>query len=57
MEPLAVDVSQGARLVTLSRSRFAQLLALGVIPSIKIGRSRRILIADLQSYLERLRDE
>jgi excisionase family DNA binding protein len=57
MDPIAVDVAHGAELLGLSRAKFAVLLAKKIIPSAKIGRSRRILVEDLKAYLERVRDE
>lgn len=55
MERLLVRPSEGAEMLAVSRARFYQLLASGVIPSVTLGRSRRIAYADLSTLVERLR--
>ena len=49
---LLVDVETAAGMLSLHRSRLFPLLARGVIRSIKIGRSRRISVAELQRFIE-----
>lgn len=39
----------------ISRARLYQLLAAGEIGSVKIGASRRVPLADLDAYVQRLR--
>lgn len=50
-EPLLLRVADAARLLSLSRSKVYKLMADGTLPSITIGRSRRILPEDLQRYV------
>jgi excisionase family DNA binding protein len=50
--PIAVTVSHAAELLDCSRQHIYNLLAAGVLPSVKLGRSRRIISADLIEYLE-----
>jgi len=46
---------EAARLLTISRSQLFELLALGEIESVKIGRLRRIPHDALVAYIKRLR--
>lgn len=43
----------GERL-SLSRAAIYRLIRRGTIPSVKIGRARRIRVADLQAFTDRL---
>lgn len=54
--PLLLTVPQVAASLRFSRARVYELVAAGVIPSIKIGRSRRIRVAALAAYLDGLAD-
>ena len=47
---------QAAEVLKISRSRLYELLRSGVLPSIKIGRSRRIERAALDELIGRLRE-
>jgi len=42
LEPILVTPEEAARLLGISRSRVFELLATGELPSLTIGRSRRI---------------
>lgn len=55
MEPLLMTVTEAAALVGISRARLYELLASGQVPSIKLGRSRRIALADLEAFVAALR--
>ena len=41
----------------LSRTRVYQLMQAGELASVKVGSSRRIPAADLETFVQRLRDE
>lgn len=58
MEKLLLRETEArAYLGDMSRSKFYELMGAGIIPSVKIGRSRRIAWVDLERYVERLRAE
>ena len=53
-EPLLLTVEEAARRLRLSRSSMFLLLKAGDIKSVTIGSRRRIALAELVSYTERL---
>lgn len=57
MEPLLIDVEEGARLLGIGRSRFYLLLQTGEVESLKIGRRRVVPLTALEAFVERLRRE
>jgi excisionase family DNA binding protein len=52
LEPLLLRPEEAAKVLSLSRARLYQLIAEGVIPSIKLGGSRRISVSALQDWIE-----
>ena len=52
-EPLLVDVIEAARMLGVGRSKLYQLLTAGEIASIHIGKSRRVVVADLTAFVQR----
>jgi len=50
-----VTVTEAADALGLSRSKVYELLAAGELPSVRIGRTRRIAVADLERFVERHR--
>ena len=54
---LLLTVIEAAELLGISRTAIYLLLQRGEIPSVKIGRSRRIKRIDLESYVGRLADD
>ena len=50
---LLLTPEEAARAVGLSRARLYQLLADGSIPSMKVGRARRIPVSELQGWIRR----
>lgn len=50
-----ISVGEAAEIIGLSRSKVYELLADGLLPSIRIGRTRRIDIADLDTFIDRHR--
>ena len=51
-----VTIPVAAQLLGVSRSKLYELLAQGELPTVRIGRSRRIAIADLEVFVHRCRD-
>jgi excisionase family DNA binding protein len=49
--------AEAAQSLGLSRTRVYQLMQAGELASVKVGSSRRILAADLETFVQRLRDE
>ena len=56
MEKLACSAEEAAQLAGISRAKLYPLLMSGEIPSIKIGKSRRVLVDDLKKWLQAQRD-
>jgi excisionase family DNA binding protein len=54
--PLLVTVREAARLLALGRSTVYELIAAGHLPTIHIGRSVRIRVADLEALVDRNAD-
>ncbi len=52
-EPLLLQVEDVADLLSLSRSKTYQLVASGAIPSIAVGRARRVPATALAAWIER----
>jgi excisionase family DNA binding protein len=52
--PLLLTPEQAADELAVSRARLYELMAADLIPSVKIGRSRRIPYAALVAYVESL---
>ena len=52
---LLVTITTAADWLGLSRSKLYELLAAGELPTVRIGRSRRIAVADLQAFVDRRR--
>jgi len=50
-EQLLVRVETAARMCSISRSRVFELIASGEIPSVSIGRSRRIPVEALRTWI------
>lgn len=55
MEKLLYTVEEAESLTSICRSKLYVFMESGALPSIKIGRSRRIPRADLEDFIERLR--
>lgn len=54
---LLLTVEVAAEKLSIGRSRFYQLLKAGKIETVLIGKSRRVPIDALESYVKRLRDD
>jgi len=51
--PLLFSVPEAARLLSISRSKLYQMIHRGKIHSIRIGRSRRLALKDLERWIQR----
>ena len=50
-----VTIATAADWLGLSRSKLYELLAAGELPTVRIGRSRRIAVTDLEAFIDRRR--
>lgn len=57
MEKLLLTPEEAAAALGICRSKLYELLQAGVIESVHIGASRRIPVAAMVEYVERLRQE
>jgi excisionase family DNA binding protein len=57
MEKLLLTPEEAAAALGICRSKLYELLQAGVIESVHIGTSRRIPVAAMVEYVERLRQE
>lgn len=55
--PLLVDLRQASALLSVSSRAVQQLVYDGHLPSVKVGRRRLIASADLEAFVDRLRQE
>lgn len=49
---LLLTVTEACQILAISRSKFYELLNSGGIPSMRIGRSRRIRIKDIEDFVD-----
>lgn len=54
MEKLLLTPEEAAELLGVGRSTVYDLLRLGLLPSVKIGRSRRVRVSSLRDYVATL---
>jgi excisionase family DNA binding protein len=54
-ETRLITIVQAAEIIGLSRSKLYELLASRELPSVHIGRARRIDVADLERFIARHR--
>ena len=54
--PLLLRVEEAAERLSLSRATVNRLLAGGVLPSVKLGRARRVVYRDLEQFVQDLAD-
>ena len=55
--PLLLTVTEAAQRIRLGRSFTYDLIRRGELRSVKIGGARRVLAADLEEFVQRLRDQ
>jgi len=56
-DEILITVREAGRRLGLGRSMTYRLIQTGGLPSLKIGGARRILVADLEEFVQSLRDE
>lgn len=54
---LLLDLDEAARRLSMSRRTVQSLVYAGELPAVRIGRSRRIPLIDLEAFVGRLREE
>lgn len=57
MPPLLATLDEAGRSLGLGLTKVKQLVAAGELRSVKVGRSRRVPWADLEAYVEHLRQQ
>ncbi|TAK36117.1 MAG: DNA-binding protein [Chloroflexota bacterium] len=55
-DKLLIRVDEAARMCSLGRSKMYEMVAKGLIPSVRIGRAVRIPITALHSWIEKQMD-
>jgi len=56
-KPILVSVADAAHMLSIGRTAAWELVRKQKIKSVKIGRMRRVPIAAIQDYIDRLMDE
>ena len=56
-KPILVSVTEAAQLLSIGRTAAWDLIRKRKIKSVKIGRTRRVPIAVIEEYIQRLMDE
>jgi excisionase family DNA binding protein len=56
VDRLLCKPEEAAELLGIGRSKFYELIAAGIVDSVRIGGCRRIPLAALEEYVERLRE-
>lgn len=56
-EALLLGLDEAARMLALSRRTVQELVYAGELRSVRIGRSRRIAVVDLEAFVRRLQNE
>lgn len=51
---LLLTVNEAAALLGIKRTKLYELLAVGALPSVRIGASRRVPVAAVEAYVEGL---
>jgi len=53
MEKLLLRPTEAAEVIGLGRSKMYELLAKGIVPSIRIGKSVRVPVDDLRAWIKK----
>jgi DNA binding domain, excisionase family len=53
MEKLLLRPTEAAEVIGLGRSKMYELLAKGIVPSIRIGKSVRVPVEDLRAWIKK----
>ena len=54
--PVLVTVEEAARRLSIGRTACYMLVLKGELQSVKIGRTRRVVVSSLEAYIQRLLD-
>lgn len=54
---LLLTIADAAQRLSIGRSMLYTLIQRGELPSVKLGGARRVLLADLEAFVTRLRDQ
>ncbi len=54
---LLITPEEAAKRLSIGRTKCYELMDAGLVPSVKIGRLRRVIASELSSTIERLRKE
>jgi excisionase family DNA binding protein len=57
VEPLLITMEEAARRLSVGRTLIYQQVRRGKLPSIRVGRCRRIALIDLERFVEHLRED
>lgn len=52
MEKLLLRPAEAAEMIGVSRSKLYELMAEGALPSVTVGASRRVPVADLRAWVD-----
>ena len=55
--PLLVTVEEAAHLLRVGRTLIYEQVRRGALPSVRVGRCRRIALVDLERFVEHLRED
>jgi excisionase family DNA binding protein len=55
-EPLLITMEEAARRLCVGRTLIYQQVRRGTLPSVRVGRCRRIALVDLERYVAHLRE-
>jgi excisionase family DNA binding protein len=56
-QQLLMTVGEASKRLALGRSMTWRLIQLGDLPSVKIGGARRVLVSDLEAFVQRIKEE
>lgn len=54
---MLLTVDEASRLLGIGKTRLYELMRSGDIPSLRVGKSRRIPVREVEAWIERLLDE
>jgi excisionase family DNA binding protein len=57
VEPLLITMEDAARRLSVGRTLIYEQVRRGKLPSIRVGRCRRIALIDLERFVEHLRED
>jgi excisionase family DNA binding protein len=57
VDPLLVTVEEAAQILRVGRTLMYEHVRRGTLPSVRVGRCRRIALVDLERFVEHLRED